>query len=90
MIRANRMRLTYLQQGEVAISTKRLADLERIERAHSAYLEAAQKMRGRLVEMEQMSQSRHDRGLYGLGWLACLRQFSEAVLDAARRQENAA
>ena len=82
MIRYNQLRGTFMPRGHVAVPQERLEHLERVEQAHDAYLNAAQTMRLHATRLE------HQRGGMGdreQGYLDCLRDFSNAVLEAMRR-----
>lgn len=52
-------------------------------RAHDAYLAAMRKMSVKQHEVSRMAVT----SLWNRGYLACLRDFDQAVLDAATEQE---
>jgi hypothetical protein len=79
ILRAKNIRLVVMQKDEIPIARARLAELERKERAHDSYLEATQKMRT-LTRVEAGAP------LFREGWRACLRAFSQAVIDAGRER----
>lgn len=82
MIRAKYLHPTYLLRGEVPVAEKRLAELEAKERAHDAYIEATRHMRARLESLQQQRGGIGDREQ---GYQDCMRDFSLAVVEAARR-----
>lgn len=90
MIRANQLRRigasAMLLGGEVPVQRKRLEHLERVERAHAAYLGATSTMR---THAERLHQQRGGITERDQGYLDCLRDFSLAVLDADRQREAA-
>jgi len=79
VLRAKNIRLAVMQRDEIPIARARLAELERKEKAHDSYLEATRKMRA-LMERELLPASFRE------GWRACLREFSQAVIDAGRER----
>jgi hypothetical protein len=80
ILRAKNIRLAVMQKDEIPIARTRLAELERIKKAHDSYLEATQKMRERQAVMQNNPQH------FARGWRACLNEFSQAVIDAGREQ----
>jgi hypothetical protein len=62
-----------LSLGETVITTRRLDELRRKERAHDAYLVAMTRMRHRRVDGDDS---------FRAGWNACLRTFAMDVIDA--------
>lgn len=70
------------RNGYVRISQKELAELRSKARAHDAYLAACRTMAGRqagvmlALDLGLVSES------YQQGWMACLKSFSQAVMDA--------
>jgi len=69
------------------ISVKKLAKLQEKARAHDQYLAATKRMRERQAQVmlsmedDSLMVPLPSRGWHA-GWLACLREFSEAVKDA--------
>lgn len=82
LLRAKHLSTRVLMRGEVPIQDKRLAELERKERAHDAYMAATRVMADHLVRLDMQ---RGGLGARDQGYRDCLRDFSLAVLDAARR-----
>lgn len=80
VLRAKDILPTWLLRGQVPVSAERLRELERKERAHDSYLEATQHMRNRIVALPEWGKAWRD------GYRTCLREFSEAVIDAGRER----
>lgn len=68
---------------EVVVKRGRLAELERKEQAHDAYMKAVDKMRLRQIEvLDRLPAADMDEMTWAKGWLSCLHEFSEAVVLA--------
>lgn len=81
------MNVVPIHSNEVIVKRDRLAELERIKRAHDAYMAATEKMRVRQVEVLDKQFDARGNGASGKaewcsGWLACLREFAEEVVRA--------
>lgn len=90
VLRAKDIRVLPILRDEVPISRQRLEELEDKARAHDAYLEAArimgQRRKDTMDKLLAASLNGHQSKVsWSGGWLACLREFNEAVLEAVRR-----
>lgn len=75
------MNVVPIHHDETIVKRDHLAELERIKRAHDAYMAATEKMRVRQVEvLDHLAWDQ--RAEWSRGWLACLREFAEAVVRA--------
>lgn len=74
-LRAHHLRTAILHNSETKIERSRLAELERKERAHDAYVRATRKM----ADADALAATFEQKD-YILGWRDCLRKFSELVV----------
>lgn len=77
------MKVVPITNEETIVKRSRLADLERKEQAHDAYLRAVMKMRDRRMGVSARAQdTAAGPREWSNGWLAALREFAEEVARA--------
>jgi hypothetical protein len=77
------------QEGNTLAIQRRIAELERIERAHDDYLAALRRLAEHAAGVTRdldAGKLEADRR-YWIGWLSCLRYLEAIIVEQARRKD---
>jgi hypothetical protein len=85
------LRTERLNQHQTVIDIARLDELYRKEANHDGYVRASLAMSVRQRKRQTLAKTAHGQGMsneatYHLGWLDCLKEYNETVLDLISRQ----
>ena len=88
------LRTERLNQNQTVIDLARLDELYRKEANHDGYVQAGLAMGLRQRKRQTLAKTAQLQGLateatYHLGWLDCLKEYNETVLDLISRQMDA-